>query len=56
MTGGPPELIAIDHDDHYAEHVGRTAGGKGHNHSDCPAAAPYRGRLARIPQGGIVGR
>ena len=28
MTGGPPELIAIDHDDHYAEHVGRTADGR----------------------------
>lgn len=25
---GPPELIAIDHDDHHAEHVGRTEDGQ----------------------------
>ncbi|MFE9689365.1 hypothetical protein [Micromonospora sp. NPDC005806] len=28
MTGGPPALIAIDHDDYHAEHVGRTADGR----------------------------
>jgi len=25
---GPPDLIAINHDDHHAEHVGRTADGR----------------------------
>jgi hypothetical protein len=28
MTPQPPPLIAIDHDDSYAEHVGRTADGR----------------------------
>jgi hypothetical protein len=28
MTQSPPQLIAIDHDDYMAEHVGRTADGK----------------------------
>ncbi|GIF74659.1 hypothetical protein [Asanoa siamensis] len=28
MTAGPPTRIAIDHDDHHAEHVGRTADGR----------------------------
>jgi hypothetical protein len=28
MHGPPPELIAIDHDDHHAEHVGHTQDGK----------------------------
>ena len=28
MSGIPPKLIAIDHDDYHAEHVGRTAGGR----------------------------
>ena len=28
MSGGPPALIAIDHDDYHAEHVGRTADGR----------------------------
>ena len=25
---GPPRLIAIDHDEHYAEHIGRTSDGR----------------------------
>ncbi|SCG67672.1 hypothetical protein [Micromonospora inositola] len=28
MTGGPPALIAIDHDDYHAEHVGHTPDGR----------------------------
>lgn len=28
MTEGPPRLIAIDHDDYHAEHVGHTADGR----------------------------
>lgn len=28
MGKGPPELIAIDHDDHHAEHVGHTKDGR----------------------------
>lgn len=28
MTQGPPSLLAIDHDDYHAEHVGRTADGR----------------------------
>jgi hypothetical protein len=28
MPHGPPSLIAIDHDDYHAEHVGRTADGR----------------------------
>ncbi|GAB3841123.1 hypothetical protein ACFPIJ_44290 [Dactylosporangium cerinum] len=28
MDAGPPSLIAIDHDDYHAEHVGRTADGR----------------------------
>ncbi|MEU2610087.1 hypothetical protein ABZ570_00630 [Micromonospora sp. NPDC007271] len=28
MTDGPPQLIAIDHDGHHAEHVGHTADGR----------------------------
>jgi hypothetical protein len=28
MNGDPPCLIAIDHDDYHAEHVGRTADGR----------------------------
>ena len=28
MDSAPPTLIAIDHDDHYAEHVGSTADGR----------------------------
>ncbi|WP_218105266.1 hypothetical protein [Micromonospora rhizosphaerae] len=28
MTSGRPTLIAIDHDDYYAEHVGHTADGR----------------------------
>jgi hypothetical protein len=28
MTDGPPVRIAIDHDDHHAEHVGRVADGR----------------------------
>ncbi|SBT42210.1 hypothetical protein [Micromonospora narathiwatensis] len=28
MTDGPPRLIAIDHDDYHAEHVGHTADGR----------------------------
>jgi hypothetical protein len=28
MKQGPPDLIAIDHDDHYASHVGRTPDGR----------------------------
>ena len=28
MDAGPPTLIAIDHDDYHAEHVGRTADGR----------------------------
>jgi len=28
MSGNPPKLIAIDHDDHHAEHVGCTADGR----------------------------
>ncbi len=28
MRAGPPSRIAIDHDDYYAEHVGRTADGR----------------------------
>ncbi len=27
-AGSPPNLIAIDHDDHYAEHVGHAADGR----------------------------
>jgi hypothetical protein len=28
MSDGPPDLIAIDHDDYHAEYVGRTADGR----------------------------
>ena len=28
MPSAPPELVAIDHDDHHAEHIGRTADGR----------------------------
>jgi hypothetical protein len=28
MAKGPPDLIAIDHDDYHAEHVGRTTDGR----------------------------
>ena len=28
MAEGPPGLVAIDHDDHHARHVGRTADGR----------------------------
>lgn len=28
MSEGPPDMIAIDHDDSHAEHVGRTADGR----------------------------
>ena len=28
MADGPPKLIAIDHDEYHAEHVGRTADGR----------------------------
>lgn len=28
MAQGPPNLVAINHDDHHAEHVGRTADGR----------------------------
>ena len=28
MAEGPPDLIAINHDDYHAEHVGRTADGR----------------------------
>jgi len=28
MADGPPELVAIDHDDYHAEHVGRTSDGR----------------------------
>jgi hypothetical protein len=28
MTGNPPILVAIDHDDYHAEHVGRTSDGR----------------------------
>lgn len=28
MTDGPPELVALDHDDYHAEYVGRTADGR----------------------------
>ncbi|MBC7773332.1 MAG: hypothetical protein H7210_12615 [Pyrinomonadaceae bacterium] len=28
MAQGPPQLIAIDHDDYHAQHVGRTADGR----------------------------
>jgi TPR repeat protein len=28
VSGGPPSLIAIDHDSHHAEHVGHTADGR----------------------------
>lgn len=28
MSDGPPKLIAIDHDDYHATHVGRTADGR----------------------------
>jgi hypothetical protein len=28
MHGNPPDLVAIDHDDYHAEHVGRTADGR----------------------------
>ncbi|MEU8261848.1 hypothetical protein AB0C02_14655 [Micromonospora sp. NPDC048999] len=28
MDDGPPQLIAIDHDDYHAEHVGHTADGR----------------------------
>ena len=28
MPKGPPRLVAIDHDDHYAQYVGRTADGR----------------------------
>ena len=28
MEHGPPDLIAIDHDDYHAKHIGRTAGGQ----------------------------
>jgi len=28
MPGSPPDLIAIDHDDYHARHIGRTADGK----------------------------
>jgi hypothetical protein len=28
MTDGPPKIIAIDHDDYHAAHVGRTADGR----------------------------
>lgn len=28
MIGHPPKLVAIDHDDYHAEHVGRTADGR----------------------------
>lgn len=28
MPSAPPELVAIDHDDYHAEHIGRTADGR----------------------------
>jgi hypothetical protein len=28
MNAGPPKLLAIDHDDYHAEHVGRTVDGR----------------------------
>lgn len=28
MTGVPPQIVAIDHDDYHAEHVGRTDDGR----------------------------
>ena len=28
MAGIPPDLVAIDHDDHHAKHIGRTADGR----------------------------
>lgn len=28
MADSPPDIIAIDHDDHHAEHVGRTSDGR----------------------------
>lgn len=28
IVSGPPKLVAIDHDDYHAEHVGRTADGR----------------------------
>jgi len=28
MADGPPELVAIDHDDYHAEHVGHTSDGR----------------------------
>src|SRR5437879_483726 len=28
MTDGPPDLIALDHDDYHAKYVGRTADGR----------------------------
>ena len=28
MSSAPPQLVAINHDDHHAEHIGRTADGR----------------------------
>jgi hypothetical protein len=28
MQDGPPDIIAINHDDYHAEHIGRTADGR----------------------------